>query len=70
MNYPNVVRLRLLVTYRHSPKGKNKLGVEDMLLFLKKLILTTRLLDVHFKNRNWKLMGLQWGKNLLLQVSH
>jgi hypothetical protein len=34
MNYTSVVLLRLLIAFWHSPKGKNELGVEDILLIL------------------------------------
>jgi hypothetical protein len=30
MNHTSVVFLRLFITFRHSPKGKNEPGEEDM----------------------------------------
>jgi hypothetical protein len=34
----------------------------------KRLIVTPGLLDVYFKHRNWRLMGLKLGKNLLSDI--
>jgi len=34
MNYTSVVHLHLFITFRHSPKGKNKPSVEDMTFIL------------------------------------
>ena len=72
MNYISAVLLRLfvcLLLLGIPQKVKINLVWRTCFLFYN-LLLTTRLLDVYFKYRNWRLIGLQLGKNLLLHLSH